>query len=181
MTIRDVQFSFSDTSSSASFPIFGAAGTYTFPNSIDTAPLAGYLTELTTADQPLAPPGGYGTTVGNTYRDLGGGERLWLVLNCVVTLNTLTNVTFNFVTSASSTLSSPTTMLTSGAIAIGANGTVAGQRLIYALPRSTSWLEWLGLTAVTTGSTGTTGAYVAWIGWDVDAVDLGGASGFSIK
>lgn len=178
MTMRDVQFSFTDTASTASFPIFGAAGTYLAPNSLDTAPLGAYLTELTTADTQLS------ANV-NAYRDLGGGERLWLVVDWVVAPNTLTSCDVQLITSASSSLGTATVMYDFGVVAI-ANLTGPTQygkfvRQIAAVPRSTAWLEYIGLQVVTAGSTGTQGAIVAWLGWDVDSVDLGGASGYSIK
>lgn len=172
MTIRDVQASFTDTSSGASTSIVGAAGTYIAPNSIDTAPLGAYLTELTSADTQLS------ANV-NTYRDLGGGARLWLVIDWITAPNNLTSIQMQLITSASSSLSSPVVMIDTNAVALA--NYVKGYRQIYALPRSTAWLEWLGLQAITVGTTPTTGAYVAWLGWDVDAVDLGGASGYSIK
>jgi hypothetical protein len=170
--MRDVQASFTDTSSSASTSIVGAAGTYIAPNSIDTAPLGAYLTELTTADTQL-------TANVNTYRELGGGERLWLIIDWVQAPNNLTSIDMQLITSASSSLSSPTVIYDFTAVALASF--VLGYRQIAALPRTTAWLEWLGLQAITVGTTSTTGAYVAWIGKDVDAVDLGGASGFSIK
>lgn len=172
MTIRDVQFSFTDTSSGNSTSIVGAAGTYIAPNSLDTAPLGAYLSENTPADTQLS------ANV-NTYRDLGGGDRMWLVVDWITAPNNLTSIDVQLITSASSSLSSPVVMYDFGVVALATF--TKGYRQIAALPRSTAWLEWLGLQAITVGTTSTTGAYVAWIGWDVDAVDLGGASGFSIK
>ena len=183
--MRDYQYSFTDTSSSSTFSVVGAAGTYLCPNSIDTEPLAGYLTELTTNDQPLAPPGAYGSTVGNTYRDLGGGERLWLVVDWVTAPNNLTSCDVQLITSASSALGSPTIMYDFGVQAIanltGPTQYGKGVYQIAALPRSTAWLQYLGLQVVTAGTTSTTGAIVAWVGWDISALQLGGVSGFSIK
>jgi pseudouridine-5'-phosphate glycosidase len=82
------------------------------------------------------------------------------------------------ITSASVTLSAPVVLLDLTATAIAT--LTAGYRQIIALPRSLAYLEWLGLQAVTVG-TMTAGAYIAWIGKDVDAVNFGAASGFSIK
>ncbi len=172
MTIRDFQFSFTDTSSGSTASIVGAAGTYIAPNSIDTSPLGTLFTELTAGDTTLS-------ANTNTYRDLGGGERLWLVIDWVTAPNNLTTVDMQLITSASSSLSSPVVIYDFTAIAIAT--LVKGYRQIAALPRSTAWLQWLGLQAVTVGTTSTTGAYIAWIGKDVDSVQLGGASGFSIK
>lgn len=172
MTIRDYQNSFTDTASGSTTSIVGAAGTFIAPNSIDTSPLGTLFTELTAGDTTLS-------ANSNTYRDLGGGERLWLVVDWITAPNNLTSVDVQLITSASSSLSSPVVMYDFGAVVI-ANLT-KGTRQIAALPRSTSWLQWLGLQAITVGTTPTTGAYIAWIGKDVDAVQLGGASGFSIK
>lgn len=172
MSIRDVQADFSYTSSSSSFPIFGAAGTYLFPNSYDTSPLGGYLTELTAADTQL-------TGNVNTSRDLGGGERIWLVVDWTQAVNTLTSVRTMLITSAASGLGTPTTMIDFGVVAVASF--VAGYRQIMALPRSASWLQYIGLQCITAGSTGTTGAAVAWLAKDVDSVVQGYASGFSIK
>lgn len=172
MSIRDYQADFTNTSSSASFPIFGAAGTYLCPNSYDTSPLGAALTELTAGDTTLS-------ANSNTYRDLGGGERIWLVVDWVVAPNTLTSCQTQLITSASSSLSAPVVMIDFGVVVIAS--LPAGTRQIAALPRSTSWLQWLGVQVKTLGSTGTTGAIIAWLAKDIDAVDLGAASGFSIK
>jgi hypothetical protein len=172
LTIRDVQADFSYTSSSSSFPIFGAAGTYLFPNSYDTSPLAAYLTELTTNDTQLS-----GNV--NTYRDMGGGERIWLVVDWVQAVNTLTSVRTELITSASSSMSAPVVMIDFGVVAVASF--VAGYRQIMALPRSAAWLQYIGVQCITAGSTGTTGAAIAWLGKDVDSVVQGYASGFSIK
>jgi hypothetical protein len=177
MTIRDVQFSFTDTAAGASTSIVGAAGTYLAPNSIDTAPLGAYLTELTANDTQLSPSV-------NTFRDLGGGERLWLVVDWITAPLGGTSADVQLITSASSSMSSPVIMY-DFSVQVIANLTGPTQygkyvRQIAALPRSLSWLEWLGIQAVTVG-TMTAGAYVAWIGKDVDAAALGYVSGFSIK
>jgi len=172
VTIRDYQASFTDTSSGSTTTVFGAAGTYIAPNSYDTSPLSSSLTELTAADTTLA-----GNS--NTYRDFGGGDPLWLVINWTTAVNTLTSVKMQLITSATSDLATPTVMYDFGAVVIAS--LVKGFRQIARLPRSTAWLQWIGLQAVTVGSTGTTGAYVGFLCKDVDAVDFGAASGFSIK
>ena len=172
MSIRDVQADFTYTAASSSFSIAGAAGTYIAPNSYDTSPLGAYLTELSTADTQLSPNL-------NTYRDLGGGERIWLVVDWVVAPNTLTSCRTELITSASSTLSAPVVMIDFGVVAIA--NLPAGTRQIMALPRSSAWLQWIGLQVITAGSTGTLGSIVAWLAKDIDAVQQGAASGFSIK
>ena len=172
MTIRDVQADFSYTGTSSSFPIFGAAGTYILPNSYDTSPLGAQLTELTAGDTQLS-------ANTNTYRELGGGERIWLCVDWVVAPNTLTSCRTELITSASSTLSAPVVMIDFGVVAIAS--LTAGTRQIMALPRSTAWLQWLGVQIITAGSTGTTGAVIAFLAKDLDAVNFGAASGFSIK
>lgn len=172
MSIRDLQADFSNTSASASTSIVGAAGTYIAANSYDTSPLGSYLTEVTAADTQLS------ANV-NTYRELGGGVPMWLVIDWVTAPNNLTSVDVQLITSASSSLSSPVVMLDFTAIAIAT--LVKGYRQIAKLPRSTAWLQWLGVQAVTVGTTSTTGAFIAWLGLDIDSVDLGAASGFSIK
>jgi hypothetical protein len=177
MTIRDVQFDFGYTTASPSVSIVGAAGTYLAPNSLDTAPLGAYLTELNANDTQLS------ANV-NTFRDLGGGERLWLVIDWVTAPTGGTSADVQLITSASSSLSSPTIMYDFGVVTI-ANLTGPTQygkyvRQIAALPRSVAWLEYLGVQAVTVG-TMTAGAFIAWIGKDVDADVLGYASGYGIK
>ena len=176
MTIRDYSFSFTDSTSGSTFPITGTAGTYLCPNSIDTAPLGAYLTELTAGDTQLS------ANV-NTYRDMGGGDRLWLCVDWVTAPTGGTSVDTQLITSASSTLGSATVMYDFTAVVIanltGPTGYGKSVRQIAALPRSTAWLEYLGLQFVTVG-TMSGGAAVAWIGWDLDSVDLGGASGFGI-
>lgn len=172
MSIRDVQADFSFTSSSSSFPIFGAAGTYLFPNSYDTSPLGAYLTAFSSNDTQLS-----GNV--NTFRDMGGGERIWLVVDWTQAVNTLTSVRTELITSASSSLGTPTVMIDFGVVAVASF--VAGYRQIAALPRSAAWLQYLGVQCITAGSTGTTGAAVAWLAKDVDSIVQGYASGFSIK
>lgn len=171
MTIRDFQASFTDTSSQAYVDITGAAGTYIAPNSLDTSPLGTYLTELSAADTQLS------ANV-NAGRDFGGGDPLWLIIDWIVAPTGGTSVDMQLITSASSSLSSPTTILDLTAIAIAT--LVKGYRQIIKLPRSSAYLQWLGLQAVTVG-TMTNGRFIAWLGKDVDAVVQGYASGFSIK
>lgn len=171
MTIRDVQASFTDSSASASTSIVGVAGTYIAPNSYDTSPLAAFLTELSANDTQLS------ANV-NTFRDLGGGDPMWLVIDWITAPTGGTSVDMQLITSASSSLSSPATMYDFGVVAIA--NLPKGTRQLVKLPRSASWLQWIGLQAVTVG-TMATGAYVAWLGKDVDAVVQGYASGFSIK
>lgn len=172
MSIRDVQADFTYTTNSSTFSIAGAAGTYLAPNSYDTSPLGAYLTELTAADTQLS-----GNL--NTFRDMGGGERMWLVVDWITAPNTLTSCRTELITSASSSMSAPVVMIDFGVVAIAT--LVAGYRQIAALPRSTAWLQWIGLQVITAGSTGTTGSIIAWLAKDIDAVALGYASGFSIK
>jgi hypothetical protein len=171
MSLRDVQADFTYTANSSSFSIVGAAGTYLAPNSYDTSPLGAYLTELTTGDTQLS-----GNV--NTSRDLGGGERIWLVIDWVTAPLGGTSVDMQLITSASSSLSSPTTILDYTAIAIAS--LPVGTRQINALPRSASYKQYLGVQAVTVG-TMSAGAFIAWLAKDIDAVVLGYASGFSIK
>jgi hypothetical protein len=175
MTMRDLQASFSDTSTGGVQSLIASTGANLFVNSIDTAPLGAYLTELTASDTQLS------ANV-NTYRELGGGARLWVVIDIttgVLATGGACTVDFAVITSASSALGSATTIYDFGAIAKAT--LVAGYRLIAALPRTTTWLQYLGLQFTIATNNVTTGAAVAWLGWDVDAVDLGGASGFGIK
>lgn len=171
MSIRDLQASFTDTSAGASTSIVGTAGTYIAPNSYDTSPLGAYLTELTAADTQLS-----GNV--NTGRDLGGGERIWLVIDWVTAPLGGTSVDMQLITSAAVGLGTPTTIIDFTAVPIAT--LVKGYRQIQALPRSSAYLQWLGLQAVTVG-TMTAGAYVAWLAKDIDSVVLGYASGYSIK
>lgn len=171
MTIRDLQADFSNTSASASTSIIGAAGTYIAANSYDTSPLGAFLTELTAADTQLS-------ANANAYRELGGGERIWLCIDWITAPAGGTSVDMQLITSAASSLSSPVIMLDFQVVAIA--NLPKGTRQILALPRSTSWLQWLGVQAVTVG-TMSAGAFIAWLGKDIDAVNLGAASGFSIK
>ncbi len=171
MSIRDVQADFTYTSSSSSFSIVGAAGTYLAPNTYDTSPLGAYLTELSTADTQLS-----GNV--NTARDLGGGERIWLVIDWVTAPVGGTSVDMQLITSTSSALSSPTVILDYTAIAIAS--LPIGTRQIQALPRSANYKQYLGVQAVTVG-TMSAGAFIAWLAKDIDSVVLGYASGFSIK
>lgn len=171
MTVRDFQASFTDTATQAYVDITGVAGTYLAPNSYDTSPLAGFLTELTAADTQLS-----GNV--NTYRDFGGGDPLWLVVDWIVAPLGGTSVDMQLITSAASSLSSPVIMLDFQVVVIAS--LPKGTRQALRLPRSTAWLQWLGLQAVTVG-TMTAGRFIGFLTKDLDAFDLGGASGFSIK
>jgi hypothetical protein len=177
MSIRDFQASFTDTTSGNSLSIVGVAGTYTAPNSIDTAPLGAYLTELTANDTQLS------ANV-NAFRDMGGGEPMWLVIDWVTAPTGGTSADVQLITSASSSLSSPTVMYDFGVVAIanltGPTAYGKGVRQIAKLPRSPNWLEWLGIQIVTVG-TMTAGACIAYLANDTDSVVLGFASGFSVK
>lgn len=177
MTMRDVQWSLTDTSAAAPLDIstYTQAGSpYLAPNTIDTSPLGAYLTALTSADTQLS-----GNV--NTYRDLGGGSRMWIVIDVVTAVTSAGSATIDFalITSASTSLGSATTMYDFSAV--GKANLTKGTRLIAALPRSTSWLQYVGLQLTIGTADLTGGKIVAWIAPDVDAVNLGGASGFSIK
>lgn len=172
MTIRDFQNSFTDTSAAVTMSVVGAAGTYLAPNTIDMSPLGAYLTEQSAADTTLS------ANV-NAYRELGGGERIWLVVDWIVAPLTNTACQSQLITSAASGLGTPTVMIDFTAVAIAT--LVKGYRQIAALPRSTSWLQYLGFQVVTTGSSATAGQCMAFLTKDVDAVQFGAASGFSIK
>lgn len=171
MTIRDLQADFSNTGAAASTSIVGVAGTYIAPNSYDTSPLGAFLTEVSANDTQLS------ANV-NTYRELGGGERIWLCIDWVTAPTGGTTVDMQLITSASSSLSGPVVMIDFTAVAIAT--LVKGYRQIMALPRATTWLQWLGVQAVTVGTMGA-GAFIAFLAKDLDSVDFGAASGFSIK
>ena len=153
------------------------AGTYLAPNSIDTGPLGAYLTELTANDTQLS----FGV---NTGRDLGGGERMWLVVDWVTAPTGGTSIDMQLITSASSALSAPIVMYDFGVVTTAnlTGPTAYGKsvRQVGALPRSVAYLQWLGLQAVTVG-TFSGGAYCAFITKDVDSVVLGYSSGYGIK
>jgi hypothetical protein len=102
-----------------------------------------------------------------------------LVVDWTQAVNTLTSVRTELITSASSSLSTPTVMIDFGVVAVASF--VAGFRQIQALPRATNWLQYLGVQCITAGSTGTTGAAIAWLAKDIDSAVQGYASGFSIK
>lgn len=173
MTIRDLQFSFSDTTVGAPASLINSTGTFLFPNSIDTSPLNAAMSELSASDTTLS-------ANSNTYRELGGGERMWLVVDITTAVVGATSTTtFSLITSASSALGSANTLYTSAAFTPAQ--LAVGRPIIVALPRTTAWLQYLGLQYVIGTAALSAGAAVAWIGWDVDAVNLGGASGYGIK
>lgn len=171
MTIRDLQADFSNTSASASTSIVGAAGTYIAANSYDTSPLGAFLTEISANDTQLS-------ANTNAYRELGGGERIWLCIDWITAPTGGTTVDMQLITSASSSLSAPAVMIDFTAIAIAT--LTKGYRQIMALPRATTWLQWLGVQAITVGTMGA-GAFIAFLAKDLDSVNFGAASGFSIK
>lgn len=170
MTIRDFQASFTD----AAVPYLdftGAAGTYIAANSIDTSPLGGYFTEQSASDTQLS------ANV-NAGRDIGSSEHQWLMIDVITAPTGGTSCDFQLITSASSSLSSPTILYDSQAIVIAT--LVKGYRIKVDLPDSASYLQWLGLQVVTVG-TMTAGRIMAWIGADAETLVSGYASGFSIK
>ena len=169
MSILDLQVNFSGTTATS---VGTTAGTYLAPNTFDTGPLAAYFTANTASDTTLT------TTSANAGRDLGGGERIWLVVDMIQTSVGGTNVNFQLVTQSVSTLASPTVVAQTGVIATAT--LIAGYRNIIALPRSNVYAQYIGVQTVTTG-TYSAGTYYAWLAKDVDSVVLGYASGFSIK
>jgi hypothetical protein len=171
MTIRDYQADFSNTAGSASTSIIGSAGTVICANTYDTGPLGASLTELSAADTTLS-------ANTNAFRDLGGGERLWLVIDWVIAAAGGTAADIQLITSAAVGLGTPTVMLDFGVVADAT--LVKGYRQFLALPRSNAWLQYLGVQAVTTG-THSAGAFIAFLTHDVDSLVQGYASGFSVK
>jgi hypothetical protein len=180
LSIRDVQFDFSTTLSGNTYTsttslVNNSGSAYLFPNTLDTSPLVGYLTALTASDTQLS------LNV-NSYREMGGGERLWVVVDIITAVAATggaATVDFALITSASTGLGSATTILDFGAIAKGT--LIAGYRLIGAIPRTTTWLQYLGLQYTIATNNITAGTAVAWLAWDIDAVVTAPASGFSIK
>lgn len=170
MTIRDVQASFTD-STLPYVDITGAAGTYLAPNSIDTSPLGGYLTEQSQADTQLS------ANV-NTGRDIGVTDHLFLFIDMIVAPTGGTSVQFQLITSASSALSSPVVLYDTTAVAIAS--LPKGFRYKVDLPDTAAFLQYLGLQAITIG-TMTAGRFMGWIGMDGESAVLGYASGFSVK
>jgi hypothetical protein len=144
------------------------------PNTYDTSPLAGYLTELTSNDTQLS-----GNV--NTARDLGGGDPLWLVIDWTTAVTSGGSATLDvqFVTQSASTLASPTVIY--DFTAIGKATFVAGYRQIARVPRSSSYAQYVGVQVVVGTAALTAGSCIAWLGKDLDSVVQGYASGFSIK
>jgi hypothetical protein len=175
LTIRDVQADFSYTSSASAFAIpTSGTGTFLFPNTYDTSPLAGYLTELTASDTQLS-----GNV--NTARDLGGGDPLWLVIDwtAAVTSGGSATVDIQFVTQSASSLASPTVIY--DFTAIGKATLIAGYRQIAKVPRSSNYAQYVGVQAVVGTAALTAGSAIAFLTKDLDSVVQGYASGFSIK
>lgn len=172
MTILDIQANFSDTGSGSTTSIVGAAGTYLCVNTYDTGPLAAYFSAASAADTTLT----QGTV--NAGRDMGGGERLWILINMIVAGAGGTNANFQFVTQSASTLASPTVLAQTGTIVTAT--LVAGYRTLISVPRNAAYARYIGVQAVTTG-TYTTGTFTAALVKDADATVLGYGSGFGIK
>lgn len=170
MTIRDFQTSFTDAATPY-VDITGAAGTYLAPNSLDTSPLAGFLTEQTASDTQLS-------ANTNAGRDVGVSEHLWLLIDMIVAPTGGTSVDFQLITSASVSMSSPVVIYDSTAIVIAS--LTKGFRIKIDLPDTASYLQWIGFQAITVG-TMTAGRFMAWIGADAESNVSGYASGFSVK
>jgi len=94
-------------------------------------------------------------------RDLGIGEPIWFVIQMDAAAAGGTNATWSLVSSASSTVtSSPTTHLTTGAIADAA--LLVGTTIFAAMLPSGSYLRYLGVLLTTTG-THSAGTYSAFL------------------
>jgi len=178
MTLRDVQADFgfqprtATTVEIASASIIGPAGTYISPNSYDAGPFGAYLTEFSPLDHILSVGGQ------NLYTESGAGFGMKLVVDWVTAPAGSGTIQTQLITSASSGLFTPTTIIDFGALPVAAFP--AGYRQIASLPRSNNWARYLTLQIVTT-ATMSAGSYVAWLGLDVDSEVLGYADGFSIK
>ena len=84
---------------------------------------------------------------GNTGRNLGGGEELWMDIECTVTATSTDSATVDFrlVTDDAATLATPVTLASTGAIAKAT--LVAGYRTGFALPNRTDYEQYIGINA----------------------------------
>jgi hypothetical protein len=182
VTIRDLSWSFTDVAGTQALPfsIISAQQSQVFlaPNSIDTAPLGTALTELLPGDTVLSA----GT---NLFRDLGGGEELWLCINWTQPpVGAGATIDVQLVTAATKDLTTPVVLVDFGAqspAALTGPSVYGGNvRQLEPLPRSVAYQRFLGLQ-ISVSAPLTAGAFVAWIGMDVDSVMLGYDAGYSVK
>jgi hypothetical protein len=112
---------------------------------------------------------------------MGGGEPMWLCIDYVTAVTSGGSATLDWqlITSAAVGLGTPTVMLDLTALAY--TTFTKGYRQIAKLPRSTAWLQYIGLQVVVGTAAVTAGSVVAFLAKDLDAVQFGYASGFSIK
>jgi hypothetical protein len=178
VTIRDVaaDFGYQPPTSSAvelaTASIVGPAGVYIAPNSYDAGNGGAFLTELTALDQILSVAGQ------NFFVEAGTGQGMKLCVDWVTALVGSGTIHTELITSASSTMSTPTVMVDFGLLPIAMF--FQGYRQIQPLPRSSSWQRFLGLQIITS-ATMSQGRFVSWLGLDIDSVVEGYASGFPIK
>jgi hypothetical protein len=153
--------------------IVGPAQFYIAPNSYDATSGGGaYLTELTAVDTILSVNGV------NYFTESGAGFGMRLCVDWTIAPQGSGTIDTQLITSASSSMSSPTVMIDFGALPVSQY--FAGYRQIAGLPRSSNWQRYLSLNIITTG-TMTAGAYIAFLAMDLDSEVLGYVEGYTIK
>jgi hypothetical protein len=125
-----------------------SVGTTAAPNVLDTAPLGG---------SPTA----------NGGLNVGEGEDLYVVITVLTAAAGGGTLTFQLITSASSSLSSPTVLDQSQPFS--ASGLTAGTQIKIKFPNSAAYKEFLGVQALIATTAFTGGAYSAQIMKDVSS------------
>jgi len=98
----------------------------------------------------------------NVIRDLGAGENLyWHILMIEIPAGTGTTLEFRLVTDDNASLTTPATILSSGAIAKAT--LVAKYKLTFVLPRSAAWERYVGVNYVGDNTFATTGKVSSWL------------------
>jgi len=107
-------------------------------------------------------PGASSTTLVRT-RDVGEGREVYVVFTVNTTFLTLTNLTFEIVTSANADLSSHTSIATTGAITLASGGLAAGKQYALRIPPEIAGTgkQYLGARYTVGGSSATAGAVTA--------------------
>jgi hypothetical protein len=115
-----------------------------------------------------------------TARDIGEGEDLYMVFTVVQAFNTLTSLTMEIVTDDNDSMSSPTAIASTGAVAL-ANLT-AGKQFVVRIPPQVASLgeRYMAARYDVTGTNPTQGSVLAQIVKDIQDGRKFYASGFSV-
>lgn len=145
---------------------------------------ADYLTRIATAQAVNTASSLSGSSVDlGTARDIGEGERLFMLFTVTQTFDTLTSLTFNICIDTDAALATSNTVLaTTGAITLASGGLAAGKQYALPIPPQVASLgkRYLGASFTLAGSTGGAGKVTVDIVKDLQDGRKFYTSGFSV-